>query len=170
MYGPRILAVDPGRNTIGIAVFEGAALHYYAVKVLRVPGTPAAVRRAAAQITKSLIAKYQPDRLAIEQPLIVQQRAELLAHVINAIKWVARRHKLHISEYAPQAVRRFICADQTPSKRETARQLTVRYPELSRYFQAQNNWAECYYDRMFGAVAVGLVAYTRSAQLFCAWK
>jgi Holliday junction resolvasome RuvABC endonuclease subunit len=160
MFGSRILAVDPGRSIIGFAVFEGAALHYYAVKLLRVPGTPAAVRRAATHVLSALIATYRPDHLAIEQPLIVQQRAELLAHVISALKTTARSHGLTISEYAPQSVRRFICANEKPTKREVVRQLAARYPELGRYITEPGKWAERYYERMFGAVAVGFVAYT----------
>lgn len=159
MNGPRTLAVDPGRSMIGVAVFEGVALHYYAVKTLRVPGTPAAVRSAATHVIKSLIATHRPTHLAIEQPLIVQQRAELLAHVISALKVIARRQGLTISEYAPQAVRRFICTGKRPTKREVARMLVERYPELSRFIRAQSRWSELYYERMFGAVAVGLVAF-----------
>ena len=128
MYGHRTLAVDPGRGTVGVAVFEGAALRYYGVKTLRVPGTPVAVRRAAARVITSLIAAYDPRHLAIEQLLVVQQRAELLAHVISATKTAARRHGLTISEYAPQAVRRSICVEVTPNKHEVARRLAARYP------------------------------------------
>jgi Holliday junction resolvasome RuvABC endonuclease subunit len=155
----RTLAVDPGRSTIGVAVFEGAALHYYAIKVLRVPGTPEDVRREASRVLHTLILNHRPTHMAIEQPLVVQQRAELLAHVISALKTTARRHGLAVSEYAPQAVRRFICASTHPTKREVARRLVARYPELSRYFSTRNRWAGLYYEKMFGAVAVGLVSY-----------
>ena len=125
------------------------------------PGTPATVRHAATQVINSLIAKHRPSHLAIEQPLVVQQRAELLAHVISAIKLTARRHGLTISEYAPQAIRRSICGNTSPTKREVARQLAARYPELDCYVSAPGKWAEMYYERMFGAVAVGYVAYAR---------
>jgi len=160
MQGSRILAIDPGRGIIGVALFEGATLRYYAVKALRVPGTATFVRRAASHVISILIEMYRPTHLAIEQPLVVQQRAELLAHVINAIKTTARLHGLIVNEYAPQAVRRFICTDTQPTKREVARRLAARYPELSRYTTVDNKWNEQYYERMFGAVAVGLVAYS----------
>src|SRR5215212_2058737 len=120
MNGSRILAVDPGRSTLGIAVFEGALLRYYAVKTLRVPGTPEDVRAAATHILCALIASYRPTHMAIEQPLVVQQRAELLAHVIRALKATARRNGLIVSEYAPQVIRRFICTSAHPTKREVA--------------------------------------------------
>jgi Holliday junction resolvasome RuvABC endonuclease subunit len=158
MNGLKTLAVDPGRSMIGVAVFEGAALRYYAVKTLRVPGTPADVRRAATQVLKNLIATYGPTHLAIEQPLVVQQRSELLAHVISALKTTARREALDVREYAPLEVRRFICTNESPTKREVARLLAARYPELSRYAAARSHWAEAYYERMFGAVAVGLTS------------
>jgi Holliday junction resolvasome RuvABC endonuclease subunit len=164
MNGARILAVDPGRTTLGVAVFEDTSLCYYAIKTLRVAGTPVAVRRATARVLNALIATYQPTHLAIEQPLVIQQRAELLAHVISAFKSTARHHGLTVSEYAPQVVRSFICADRKPSKSEVARLLAARYPELNRYRLSRSKWAEQYYERMFGAVAVGVVACTWGKQ------
>lgn len=152
----RIIAVDPGRNSLGVAIFEGALLRYYAVKTLRVPGTPEDVRRAAARVFSDLIAKYQPSHMAIEQPIIVQRRAALLAYVIGSLKATARQHGLIVSEHSPQAVRSFICTGAKPTKREVARKLATRYPELGRHISSQNRWTELYYERMFGAVAVGL--------------
>jgi Holliday junction resolvasome RuvABC endonuclease subunit len=162
MNSPRIIAVDPGRGLLGVAIFEGASLRYYAVKTLRVPGTPKAVRRAATRVFSGLIAKYQPSHAAIEQPIVVQRRAALLAHVIGALKTTAKHHGLIVNEYSPQAIRRFICTGAKPTKREVAQRLTARYPELTRHLSPQGRWAELYYERMFGAVAVGLVAYTLS--------
>jgi Holliday junction resolvasome RuvABC endonuclease subunit len=158
MNGHKILAVDPGRNSLGVAVFEGASLRYYAVKVLRVPGAPADVRRAAARVLGSLITAFRPTHMVIEQPLIVQQRAELLSHVISELKSTAKRHGLTVSEFAPQVVRRFICESRKPTKREVAHQLAMIYPELGRYVRVQSRWEELYYERMFGAIAVGAVA------------
>lgn len=161
MNVPRILAVDPGRRALGVAVFEGAELRYYAVRTLRVPGTPADVRRAAARVLGSLVAMYQPTHLAIKQPLVVHQRAELLAHVIGALKAGARRRGLAVSEYAPLTVRRFICGGASSVKREVSSRLAVIYPEISRYLTRRGIWAELYYERMFGAVAVGLMAHAQ---------
>jgi Holliday junction resolvasome RuvABC endonuclease subunit len=158
MNGPRILAVDPGRTILGVAVFEGASLRYYGVKCLRVPGTAAEVRRAAARVISKLIVMYRPTHMAIEQPLVVQQRAELLAHVIAAIKTTARARGLSVCEYAPLGVRRLVCLSEKPTKRDVSRRLAERYPELARYDAPRGRAAQAYYERMFGAVAVGLVA------------
>lgn len=160
MNSHRVLAVDPGRGTLGVAIFEDASLRYYAIKTLRVPGTSADVRRAATCVLSNLISAYQPTHVAIEQPLIVQQRAELLAHVISALKITTKRHGLFVSEYSPHAVRRFICKGVKPTKREVAQRLAARYPELARYLSPQSRWTELYYEKMFGAVAVGLLAHS----------
>jgi Holliday junction resolvasome RuvABC endonuclease subunit len=159
MNGHRILAVDPGRGALGVAVFEGATLRYYAIKTLRVPGTPSDVRRAATRVLNNLIDTYRPSHIAIEQPLVVQQRAELLAHVIGALKSTAKRQGLLVSEYSPATVRRFICKDAKPTKREVARRLVARYPELTRYISPQSRWAALYYEKMFGAVAIGFLSH-----------
>jgi Holliday junction resolvasome RuvABC endonuclease subunit len=162
MNESRILAVDPGRTILGVAVFEDTSLRYYGVKCLRVPGTPEQVRRAAARILTELIAAHRPSHVAVEQPLVVQQRAELLAHVIAAIKATARARGLTVSEYAPLEVRRQVCEGSRATKSDVARRLVTRYPELRRYTALPGKaWAEAYYERMFGAVAVGLVASTR---------
>lgn len=160
MNGHRVLAVDPGRGSLGVAVFESASLRYYAIKMLRVPGTPADVRYATTRVLSDLIAAYRPTHIVIEQPLVVQQRAELLAHVIGALKATARRHGLPVSEFSPLAVRRFICKGAKPTKREVAQRLVSRYPELARYISSQSRWAALYYEKIFGAVAIGLLAFT----------
>jgi Holliday junction resolvasome RuvABC endonuclease subunit len=157
MNNHRVLAVDPGRGTLGVAIFEGASLRYYAIKTLRVPGTPADVRRAAARVLSDLIATYRPTHMAIEQPLVVQQRAELLAHVISALKLTAKRYGLNVSEHSPQVVRRFICKAAKPTKREVAQRLVALYPELVRYLSLENRGTEMYYEKMFGAAAVALI-------------
>lgn len=156
MIGTRILAVDPGRTILGVAVFEDASLRYYGVKCLRVSGTPEEVRRAAARVLANLIAAHRPARVAVEQPLVIQQRAELLAHVIAAVKTTARGRGVPVVEYSPLAVRRFVCAEAPPTKREVALRLAERYPELGRYASLPGPYSEAYYERMFGAVAVGL--------------
>jgi Holliday junction resolvasome RuvABC endonuclease subunit len=164
MKGHKVLAVDPGRGALGVAIFEGASLRYYAIKTLRVPGTPTDVRRAATRVLSHLIAAYRPTHIVIEQPLVVQQRAELLAHVISALKTTARRNGLSVSEFSPFAVRRFICNDTKPTKREVAQRIVSRYPELARYLSLQSRWAALYYEKIFGAVAIGLLAYATLGQ------
>jgi Holliday junction resolvasome RuvABC endonuclease subunit len=158
MNSKRVLAVDPGRRMLGVAIFEGASLRFYGIKTLHVPGTPQDVRRAASRVLTALIAAYKPTHLAVEQPLVVQQRSELLAHVIGALKTTARRKGLVVSEYSPQIVRRFVCKDTQPTKRQVALRLAECYPELGYYISLPSRWEELYYERMFGAVAVGLVA------------
>jgi Holliday junction resolvasome RuvABC endonuclease subunit len=151
---------------LGVAIFEGASLRFYGIKTLRVPGTPDDVRRAATRVLAALIDTYNPTNLAIQQPLVVQQRSELLAHVIGAIKTTARRKGLVVSEYSPQIVRRFVCTDTQPTKRQAALRLAERYPELGHYLSLPSRWEELYYERIFGAVAVGLAALsTQKLQL-----
>jgi len=164
MNGSKILAVDPGRSSLGVAVFEGAALRYYAIKVLRVPGTPADVYHAAARVLRSLIVMFQPTHMVIEQPLIVQQRAVLLSHVISALKTTAKRHSLTVSEFAPLEVRRFVCTDTKPTKLEIARRLAECYPELNSYVKSPSKWKRKYYERMFGAIAVGFMSHAQLVQ------
>ncbi len=159
MRGNRILAIDPGTREIGVAVLEGEELLYYGVKGVRMRKTSTEVQKEAARIIHHLITDYQPQVLAINQPLILQQSAERLALVIREIKRTARGENLVVYEYAPKIVRQFICGAAKATKRETARQVAVRYPELIRYANGKSKWEEMYYARMFGAVAVGIACY-----------
>jgi RNase H-fold protein (predicted Holliday junction resolvase) len=61
----RIIAVDPGMQYLGVAIFEGDNLLWYGVKTF--PGHD--VRSQIKQYLTSLFQKYQPSVLAVEEPL-----------------------------------------------------------------------------------------------------
>lgn len=157
MSNHRILAIDPGTRELGVAVLDGAELLYYAVKTVRDRGTAQAILHQVATITSDLIAKYQPESLAIEKMFIVQKSAALLSVAAEEMKSVARSCRLDVYEYAPKAVRKFICQSGAATKGEVARVVAARYPELTRYLQTRNKWDEKYYANIFDAIAVGLM-------------
>ncbi|MDQ3802266.1 MAG: crossover junction endodeoxyribonuclease RuvC [Acidobacteriota bacterium] len=159
MKGKTILAVDPGTREIGVAVVEDGQLVRYETKTNRTRKTPQEARAGVARIVRHLIIEYDPSVLAIKQPLIVQQSAATLAAVIKEIKGVARKEGLLVREYAPKVLRQRICGAGRTTKRETARCLSVRYPELTRYAARESRSDELYYARLFEAVAVGLVCH-----------
>lgn len=153
----RILAIDPGTKELGVAVLDGSELLYYAVKTVRDRTTAQAILQQVAKITTDLIVKFEPESLAIEKMFIVQKSAALLSVAAEEMKSVARNCRLDIYEYAPKAIRKFICQNGAATKREVARVVAERYPELTRHLQTRNKWDEKYYANIFDAVAVGLM-------------
>ena len=152
----RILAIDPGTKELGVAVLEDAELVYYAVKTVRDRSTAQSILQQIAKITSDLVVKFHPESLAIEKMFIVQKSAALLSVAAEEMKSVAS-YRLDVYEYAPKTVRKFICQDGAATKREVARVVAERYPELRRHLQTRNKWDEKYYANIFDAVAVGLM-------------
>jgi hypothetical protein len=62
-----------------------------------------------------------------------------------------------VYEYAPSEVQKIICQSDRPTKREVARIIADKFPELARLLKQPTRWEEMYWMRLFDAVAVGLV-------------
>lgn len=158
MAGNKILAIDPGAKELGVAILNEQDLLYYGVKTLKHAKAPGyGIDREVARLLGYLIERYQPKYLAIEQPVAVQQKAAMLLLVIDEIKAFAHRQGVSLREYAPKDIRRFICREEKPTKRETAKRLALYYPELGQYLSQKSKWGQVYYAHVLDAVAVGLM-------------
>lgn len=154
---PNILAIDPGTKEIGIAVLSPYQLEHYGVKTFK-RRSPA--HAFLAEVTKhiaSLVETYQPCALAIEQTFIIQKNAALLNVTAAEVKRTAKELGLAVYEYAPTQVRRIICQSGRATKREVAKIVAHRFPELARLLNQRTKWEESYWANLFDAVAVGLV-------------
>jgi crossover junction endodeoxyribonuclease RuvC len=160
---PRILAIDPGTKEVGVAVLEGADLVFYAVKTVRDRSTAQSILKQVAKIMTDLIVKFEPESVAIEKMFIVQKTAALLTVAAEEMKSVARSCRLDVYEYAPKAVRKFVCQNGAATKRDVAQVVAARYPELARHLKTRNKWDEKYYANIFDAVAVGLMCHNEMA-------
>lgn len=158
-----ILAIDPGTRQLGVAVFSGEELLYYAVKTIRRRGSASEILRQVRQVVSRLIADYKPQSLAIEKMFLIQKSAALLNVTADEIKAVAKAEGLAIYEYAPTVVRKIICNTGRATKKEAAKVIVSMYPELTRFLQQRTKWEELYYANMFDAVGVGLAAHMELA-------
>jgi crossover junction endodeoxyribonuclease RuvC len=155
----KILAIDPGTREMGVAILEGEQLVYYGVKTIRQRRSPAEVLRRIQEITASLIARFRPDCMAIEKMFIIQKNASLLVVAAEEVKATARQHGLPVYEYAPTVVRKLICNSGRATKRETAKVIARRFPELRTYLEQKTKWESLYYANMFDAVALAVCCY-----------
>ena len=158
----RILAIDPGTKQIGVAVLDGEDLIFYAVKTVRDRSTAQKILKQAAFIIRELIVQYEPDCLAIEKMFIVQKSAALLSVVAEEIKSEAEAFGLPVYEYAPTVIRKSVCGSGKGTKREVAKVVSNRYPELARHLSTRAKWEESYYANIYDAVAVALVCRAES--------
>jgi crossover junction endodeoxyribonuclease RuvC len=157
----KILAIDPGTREMGVAILDGKTLVYYAVKTIRGRRNPAEVLRRIQEITASLIERFHPDCLAIEKMFLIQKSASLLLVAAEEVKATARQHGLPVYEYTPTTVRKLICNSGRATKRETAKVVARRFPELRIYLEQKTKWETLYYANMFDAVALAVCGYSQ---------
>ena len=106
MKHTRSLAIDPGYDRLGVAVFEGKELIY---SECFVPPKGELVERLLAVSNKveEIVKKYKPTSLAIETLFFNknQKTAIAVAEARGVIMVAAMRHGLAIHEYSPQSVK-----------------------------------------------------------------
>ncbi len=154
---PVILSIDPGTRELGFAVLQGETLLYYGIKTVTNRKAPSLVLETITGFIKGLIEKYEPSTLAIEKMFITQKNSALLYVAAEQVKAVAREQKITIWEQSPSAIRKRLRESGRATKREVAKLIADRYPELARYYNRTKHWEIEYYSNLFDAVAVGLV-------------
>lgn len=151
-----ILAVCPSSKQIGVALLSDHELLYYGVKTVRNRRSMRQLLGEVQKITLQLIARYEPQHLAIKRARLIQKSAALAAVVAEEIKSTATQKRLQIHEYQPTVVREMICKSEKATKSDITQAVITRFVELGRYTDRASTWEQLYYFRMIEAVAVGL--------------
>jgi Holliday junction resolvasome RuvABC endonuclease subunit len=152
-----LIAIDPGHREIGYAHFSGDELVDYGVKSLRrhKPNrNPLVILKA---IMERFIKEKSPSAIALEKNSFSHVNQNLpVMQVIKAIHQIADRYSIPVAEFAPNTIRKEVCNDGRATKREVAKIVSARFPELVVYRESNRKWRERYYQNMFDAVACGL--------------
>ena len=162
----KILAIGPGTREMGVAVLEGRSLIYFGVKTLRQGRLPHRVLKQGGRIVKRLIDEYDPQVLALEKTFYEGSKRSSVLHVFcKEMKALAKERGISFFEYPPTVVRMIVCNDERATKKETAKVIVNRFPELSEYL-IEPKWyserqKERYWMNMFDAVAVALACYQK---------
>jgi len=155
----RILAIDPGTTHMGIALIESGKLIYQGVKAIRGKRSPHEKLREGRRTVLRLIGDFRPDVLALEKAFFANNRnASLLNVLVDEIRAIGRRKGLRVMSFAPSTVKKHLCGNGHASKREVARAVVARYPELRVYLTQDRAWKERFHQNMFDAVALGMMA------------
>ena len=148
----RILAINPGSRYIGIAVFRGADLLDWDVKVTG-GKTPAQRRMACHRIMAEYFEMYQPNILAIKQ-LHPSRSSRSLDQLVEHIEDIARQHRVKIRRYSIKELEALLCPRSKISKFTLASIVANRYPALLYDLQQESRNQNPYRIRMFEAVAL----------------
>lgn len=154
---PSLLAIDPGHREIGYAHFDGDELVDYGVKSLRrqrPKKNPLLVLRA---VMKRLTEEKAPSVIAVEKNSFAHINQNLpVMQVIKIIHQIAARYTIPVTEFAPNTIKKEVCNDGRATKRDVAKFICARYPELLAYRDTDKAWRERFYSNMFDAIACGL--------------
>lgn len=148
----RSVAIDPGYDRVGIAVFEGTKL---LTSECFIPAKGSVQERLFAVFTKihSIIQEYKPETLAIES-LFFNKNQKTAIHVAEArgaITVAAQASGVVIYEYSPQSVKIAVTGSGNAPK-EAVMRMVERLVPLSKAKRL---------DDEYDAIALG-IAHTSS--------
>lgn len=108
-----------------------------------------------------LFEAHQPNVLAIEEVFYAQARlSPLLRELVTTLKRWGRRKGLRIAGYLPTTVKDSFCAGKK-TRKALAEAMVHRYGFLSTFLkQNRTQSARLYWQQMFDAVALGVIATT----------
>lgn len=122
----RVLAIDPAVRNTGYAVLEGDARHPRALayEVISIPQKlpQSAALAAVRSHLSNVIAKHQPDEVAVEGIIYVQshQTAISMGAARAAALIAAADHGLPVYEYAPRKVKMAVVGNGNADKSQVA--------------------------------------------------
>ena len=155
----KILAIDPGTKHMGYAFLDKGKLVYYGVKVIEKKKSPHGTLKEGRKAILRLINDLKPNCLVIERAFASNNRSFSLLNVFfDEINAVGKRKKLRVLSFAPSTVKKHIAKDGWAKKKEVARALCSKYPELKVYLTQDRGWKERFHQNMFDAVALAEMA------------
>jgi len=154
----KVLAIDPGTGEMGIAFLDKGKLIYHGVKSIKREKSPHETLKEGRRTILRLIKDFKPQVLVVEKAFFANNRnAALLNIFFDEIMAIGRRKKLKVLSFAPSTVKKQICGNGRATKREVARVIVSKFPELKVYLTQDRAWKERYHQNMFDAVALGMM-------------
>jgi Holliday junction resolvasome RuvABC endonuclease subunit len=154
---PILLCLDPGTREMGVAVLEGTDLIDYHVVTFRNGRKVRDLLNQTHQSILSLLETHRPDVVVIEKPFFAKtERSALLVFLVQELKRQVRKGRFRLLEFSPLEVREFLLDDRRATKRDIARHVGQRFPQLRQHLHFGEFWKEKYWSHVFDAVALGL--------------
>jgi len=127
----RVLGIDPGSETLGWGVVEGAGLKYSGVEFGTVKSSPKlAFSKRLAKIyggVAEVIDRYSPDVLSIEEAFYANNVsvAMKLGQVRGVILLLAEQRGIEIAEYAPRLIKQTVTGYGAAEKHQVGEMVKI---------------------------------------------
>ena len=155
------LCLDPGTKEMGIAVLEDGQLLDYRVKTFRNGRKPHELLGQAKTVMVELLEEVRPQVVVIEKPFFAKtKRSALLTFLVQELRDRLAAQGVSVREYGPRQVREILLDNPKATKRDIARFVAERFPELAQHLHFGEFWKEKYWSHVFDAVALGLADLT----------
>jgi hypothetical protein len=158
-----ILAINPGTKYLGLAVFQGTDLVYWAIKVLKGKWSREKLRRAE-KIISDLIEQRDVNVLVLKR-LHHSRSSRNLNYLVAAIERLAKKEGLRLRRYALGDLQNFLAPDMKVNKLDMAGLVVARYRFLVPHLEGERKHRHPYFVRMFEAIAAGMVVTNRLNRL-----
>jgi hypothetical protein len=146
----KILAINPGTRYLGIAVFIGTDLRYWAMKIVKGKSIKDCIMRYVNQ--------YGINVISIKK-LHASRSSKALNKIVGQIKNLAAMGKVILDEYSINELKEKLLSEARGNKQLLMKEISVRYPFLFSDFQRESNHKNSYLIRMFEAVALGTACF-----------
>ncbi|MDP3779321.1 MAG: crossover junction endodeoxyribonuclease RuvC [bacterium] len=157
----RILAINPGTHNMGYAVLDAGELLYNRVHTFTRRKTGLSTLAEGRRFVNALIEAFNPTVFVIENAFHTQaERSSLLHALVDEITRVAGQRGLKVFPYTPATVKKAITGVETASTRKVAETIVrLWYHRLGEYLHTDAPEQDTYWENMFDAVALGVVAH-----------
>lgn len=153
----KILSIVPGTKYMGVAQFYGTSLRDWRIKCLNGKGNENRIKKAK-EVIFDYIEKYDPQILAIKK-LDPKRSSKNLNSLARKIREFVKRKGLTIYQLKLSEIKGSIAPGRRINKKELARIIVSRYPELLFDFKKEKKNRNAYYSRVFEAAALGLASF-----------
>lgn len=149
---------------MGVAVLQGDEILDYRVKTFRNGRKVKDLLIQASTCMRSLIEQYKPDVVVIEKPFFAKtKRSALLVFMVQELRRGALLRGVELKLVSPLEVRDKLVGNTRATKRDVAKKVIERFPELQEHFHPGEHWRERYWGHVFDAVAASLSVHDYSA-------
>ncbi len=154
-----ILSINPGSRYLGIAVFFGTELRDWAIRVVH--GKDGRQKATAVrEMVLDYVDRYGINVLALKK-LHPSRSSQAVRNLITEIRRAASRHKLALCELSIDEVKSGLLSQARGNKRRLMEEVALRYPFLFNEMQREQKNKNPYLIRMFEAVALGIVCFSK---------
>jgi len=153
----KILSIVPGTKYLGVALFYGAELRDWRIKILNAKEIESRIKKAK-EVISDYIQQYNPQVLAIKK-LDPKRSSKNLNSLARKVKEFAKRKDLTLCQLKLSEIKGSIAPGKRINKKNLSKMVVSQYPELFFDFKKENKNKNAYYQRMFEAVALGLACF-----------